>query len=375
MRQTVLMRMGLNAICPYYTMFPLNFPVRVLARSKQGQIVADPFCGRGTTLFAARQKSLLGYGIDTSPVAIAISRAKLFFATAEEVLESYDSLMKQTGEQGVPKGEFWRMAFDEETIATLCRLRQALIDAERDDESAAVSVLRGIVLGALHGPLNKSSFPSSFFSNQMMRTFAPKPDYAVRFWKERHLLPPFSDVREVIKRRANRFLKKTPSDVPGAYAYQGDARVEDSYKHLPGLIDWVVTSPPYYGMRTYEADQWLRLWFMGGPERPIYTNPNQLRHCDQETFTNDLASVWDRIAATASPDIRMIIRFGAISSRKTDYTEILHNSLEYSEADWHLTATRLAGHSGDGKRQSVTMGKRGQSSTVEERDFYVRLLH
>jgi hypothetical protein len=368
-------RNSLNSICPYYTMFPLDFPLRVLARARRGQVVADPFCGRGTTLFAARQKSLLGYGIDTSPVATAISRAKLFSATAEDVLEAYDSLMQDIDDQDVPEGEFWQMAFHEETMATLCRLRQALIDTEGVDEPAAISILRGIALGALHGPLNKSGFPSSFFSNQMMRTFAPKPDYAVKFWKERDLLPPFSDVREVIKRRANRFLKEIPGDVQGAFVYHGDARLEDSYEHLPGLIDWVVTSPPYYGMRTYEVDQWLRLWFIGGPEHPVYTNQNQLQHSDQETFVRDLASVWDHIAEMASPDICMIIRFGAIGSRKADYTEILHNSLDYSMADWRHTASRRAGHSGDGKRQSIAMGKRGQSSTVEERDFYVRLQH
>jgi hypothetical protein len=209
----------------------------------------------------------------------------------------------------------------------------------------------------------------------MMRTFAPKPDYAVRFWIKRKLSPPFSDVRAVIKKRANRFLKKLPHEVSGSYAQHGDARLDDSYEHLPGPIDWVVTSPPYYGMTTYEVDQWLRLWFIGGPNHPVYTNPNQLQHCDQETFAYNLASVWDRIAEAASPDIKMVIRFGAISSRKADYSAILKKSLEFSVADWRLSATRYAGHSGDGKRQSVIMGKRGQSRTVEERDFYARLLH
>jgi len=369
------MQHPLNGICPYYTMFPLDFPKRVLRNAHPEQIVVDPFCGRGTTLFAARERSIRCYGIDTSPVAVAISRAKLVFARIEDVLAAYDSLMKKAHQPDVPKGKFWRYAFHRKTLTILCTLREVLKEIEGPDEPPSVSILRGVALGALHGPLNKFPSPSSYFSNQMMRTFAPKPDYAVRFWEKRELLPPFSEVREVIERRVTRFLNALPPKISGVHVHHGDARVDESYKQLPGPIDWVVTSPPYYGMRTYEEDQWLRLWFLGGPDRPVYSNPNQLRHCDQKTFTRDLASVWNHIAENASPDVRMVIRFGAISSRKADYSAILRRSLEYSTADWRLTTARRAGHAGDGKRQSVAMGKRGQSNTIEECDFYTRLLN
>jgi len=50
---------ALNAICPYFTMFPLEYPLRVLRRHIAARpTVVDPFCGRGTTLFAARKLGL-----------------------------------------------------------------------------------------------------------------------------------------------------------------------------------------------------------------------------------------------------------------------------------------------------------------------------
>jgi DNA modification methylase len=62
-----------NAICPYYTMFPLEFPLRLLKKHKAiSPTVFDPFCGRGTTIYAARKLGLRSYGIDTSPIAAAI---------------------------------------------------------------------------------------------------------------------------------------------------------------------------------------------------------------------------------------------------------------------------------------------------------------
>src|SRR5258708_33526372 len=71
-------QMALNAICPYFTMFPLEFPRRILARhARAGQRVLDPFCGRGTTNFAARLAGLESLGVDSSPVSGALTPAEL----------------------------------------------------------------------------------------------------------------------------------------------------------------------------------------------------------------------------------------------------------------------------------------------------------
>src|SRR5712691_10633239 len=69
---------ALNAVCPYYTMFPLEFPLGVLTRqSRPQQWVLDPFCGRGTTTFAARLLGLPSVGLDSNPLAAALAAAKL----------------------------------------------------------------------------------------------------------------------------------------------------------------------------------------------------------------------------------------------------------------------------------------------------------
>ena len=73
---------ALNAVCPYYTMYPLDFPLGILERfGKRGDWVIDPFCGRGTTNFAARLRKMPSIGVDSSPVATAVAQAKLATAT------------------------------------------------------------------------------------------------------------------------------------------------------------------------------------------------------------------------------------------------------------------------------------------------------
>ena len=69
---------ALNGVCPYFTMFPLVFPLRILERyASRGEWVLDPFSGRGTTNYAARLLGLPSVGIDSSPVASALTQAKM----------------------------------------------------------------------------------------------------------------------------------------------------------------------------------------------------------------------------------------------------------------------------------------------------------
>ncbi|CAL1241131.1 DNA methyltransferase [Candidatus Methylocalor cossyra] len=49
-------------------MFPLDFPLNILKRrAHAGDVVHDPFCGRGTTNYAARLLGLSSLGVDSSP--------------------------------------------------------------------------------------------------------------------------------------------------------------------------------------------------------------------------------------------------------------------------------------------------------------------
>jgi hypothetical protein len=191
---------NLNALCPYYTMYPLDFPLRVLAnRTHPQEWILDPFCGRGTTNFAARLVGLSSVGIDSSPIAVAIAMAKFLRVPADAVVAAAEAALAETNSPlDIPEGEFWSWAYHEDTLGELCRLRAALM--LNCDEPARI-MLRAIILGALHGPVRKGK--PSYFSNQSPRTFAPKPAYAVRFWKKQGILPPCVKALNIIQRKAS----------------------------------------------------------------------------------------------------------------------------------------------------------------------------
>ncbi|MCX8999127.1 site-specific DNA-methyltransferase [Rhizobiaceae bacterium BDR2-2] len=362
---------ALNAICPYFTMFPLEYPLRVLKRHvKSAPIVLDPFCGRGTTLFAARTLGVAAWGIDSSPVAVAIAKAKLATCNVEEPLQLAADLLEATEPVDVPATPFFQAAYHPDTLKDICALREGL--PSLGSETDASTILRAAVLGCLHGPLPKHMENAGYLSNQMPRTYASKPDYAVRFWKERNLKAPKIDVLRVLRRKIERLVgleRTAPS--PISQVLCGDAQSIDVFQLVSAAPSVVITSPPYYGMRTYVQDQWLRNWFLGGPAAIDYSAGPQLDHGGKSAFATSLGKVWRNIANTTVPTetLHMYVRFGIIPSAAVDAKAIFKRSLEESGVAWRLMSTRPAKAADAGKRQADQM--KAVSSAAVEFDFHV----
>ncbi len=341
--------MALNGICPYFTMFPLDFPLSVLReRASAGDVVLDPFCGRGTTNYASRLLGLSSIGIDSSPVAVALAQAKLANATPDAIVRATAEILEEvSGSSEIPAEEFWGWAFHPDTLATLCRLRDGLL---RDCRSDARKALRAVILGGLHGPRPKTR--QAYFSNQAPRTYAPKPRYAVKYWSERGLRPEYVDVPALIAWRAAWYYGREATTGHGQII-AGDSRDESTLARLaPGAaVRWVITSPPYYGLRTYLPDQWLRLWFLGASPGVDYSQRGQLAHSSPEYFAAQLAQAWRNAGRVSAPDARLVVRFGGINDRRVDALELIQHSLR--DTGWQQDTVEPAGAADQGHRQAV----------------------
>ena len=356
---------ALNGICPYFTMFPLDFPYAILrAHAQPGEWVIDPFCGRGTTNYASRALGLPSIGIDSNPVAVALSQAKLANTTPAQIMRAAHRVLDEVAEPGdIPQGEFWEWAFHQDVLRILCRLREGLL---RDCRSDSRKALRAVILGALHGPRQKQR--PSYLSNQSQRTYAPKPRYAVNYWKARNLVPLPVDVLDVIRVRAQRYYANETTKAVGRII-AGDSRSRKICVQLTGerAVQWVITSPPYYGMKTYLPDQWLRSWFLGGPAQVDYSTQGQISHAGPEVFALQLREVWRNIGVLCAAGARMVVRFGAINDRKVDALELLKLSLQGS--GWEIVNVQSAGSASRGRRQALHFAPSGKGA-IEEYDVW-----
>jgi hypothetical protein len=204
----------------------------------------------------------------------------------------------------------------------------------------------------------------------MPRTYASKPAYAVKFWKARGMEPTRVPALDVIARRADRILKSAPL-AQGGRVYLGDST--EILRGLSQKFDLVVTSPPYYGMRTYVSDQWLRSWFLGGlPEVPYNSSGQIARQPNQEAFIQALANVWAATARRCRRGARLAIRFGALPSARTDPEQLMLSSIRQADAGWSVKEVRPAGTSPKQARQAEQFGQAG--SAVDEVDVIAELI-
>jgi DNA methylase len=297
-----------HSICPYFAMFPESFAKRnILAWSKRDDIVLDPFCGRGTTILESLLNERRAIGCDTNPVAFCISRAKAVPPSLDEILIRLATLesrfAKYTPKAKELDDEFFTACFYEDTLRQILFLRDRL-DWRTQPTDCFIAAL---ALGCLHGESHRTDL---CFSNRMPRTISTKPAYSVRWWRDHGCVPPPRDVFFILRKAAKYRYESSPPPLKGRVV-EGDARKASMLlKAYRQRVKLVVTSPPYLDITDYHEDQWLRLWFLGGPQKPISGQGRDDRHRLVEVYWQFLAEAWVGIVPLLHRSCQIVVRIG-----------------------------------------------------------------
>ena len=261
-----------SGIGPYYAMFPREFAFEVIETySSIGQNILDPFAGRATSIYAAAALQRHGYGIEINPVGWLYGKVKLNPANKDKLLiRNYKigEIAKTISKEELDDlPEFFSYCYTDRVLRYLLAARKAL----SWQKSSTDGTLMAIILVHLHG--NKESS----FSNQMRQGKAMHPDYSIRWWQERSMLPPDIDpVEFMINRIKWRYAKGIP-EIEKSKIILGDStsKLKELNKKVRTRqiepFDLLFTSPPYYKITNYYYDQWLRLWMLGNSDKPTWT--------------------------------------------------------------------------------------------------------
>lgn len=358
------MRHRFHAICPYFAMFPEHFVRKHLVWSKVGDWIFDPFSGRGTTVFESLLNDRRAAGCDTSPVAVCVSRAKTSSPRKQEAVARIAELRgKYIPGEAEDLSDFFIRCFHKKTLGQLLYLRRSLEWPLNDTDC----FLAALTLGCLHGESHRSQ---RYFSNRMPRTISTKPDYSVRWWKRYGYEPPERDVFSILESEVEyRFL--TPPPAGRGEVLRGDARKASLlFPDLVGQVGLVITSPPYLDTTHFAEDQWLRLWFLGGPDRPARVGASDDRHTSVVSYWNFLAEAWAGLRDLLRPDARLIIRIGGAKLNVEEIARGLSSSLEKGLGQKPSVVERGASEISGGQVRSFQKQTRGPRF---EYDFHFRL--
>jgi SAM-dependent methyltransferase len=238
--------------------------------TKPGDVVYDPFMGRGTTLLEA---ALLGrhvVGCDISPLSERLIRPRLELPEMTEVeqrlkLLDFDSITEAGSDVAafeVSEDDLLTF-YHPETLRQIQALRSYLHEREQSGEIDAVDRwIRMVAINRLTG------HSTGFFS-----VYTMPPNQAVsaksqrRINERRKQTPPERDVKSIISKKS-RSLMRNGSDAERVALHaagEGAKYLARSCDATPEIeansVDLVVTSPPFLDVVDYQGDNWLRGWF------------------------------------------------------------------------------------------------------------------
>lgn len=226
--------------------------------SQRGDIVLDPFSGKGTAPLEACLAGRVGVGNDLAPEAYVVTRAKVNPVSLKEVrfwAERASRLMRPDAVSVYDVEDDVRVFYHPQTLKQILAVRELLLEAD-DDTS---NFVKACMLGILHGSSEISlSVPCS-------HSFSMAPRYIRRYVSEHRLKKPLRNVLGCLMKKAEMVLADGLPPVRGA-AFNLDAV---KLPFTDESFDLIVTSPPYFNLQTYAWDNWLRLWFLGHDYRDV----------------------------------------------------------------------------------------------------------
>lgn len=228
--------------------------------TKSGDLVYDPFMGRGTTLIEAAILDRIPIGCDINPLSRLLCEPRLSFPNCDEVINRLSEI--PTTPLGPVRNDLL-VFYHRETLDQVTALREYLINKQK--KGTLDSTDRWIRMVATNRLTGHSP---GFFS---VYTLPPNQALSVksqeRINNKRNLVPPRRDIVQLIIRKTRALLTTLEATADARLATRGkDARFLTSSADVTSdisanTIQLVVTSPPFLDVVNYKHDNWLRCWF------------------------------------------------------------------------------------------------------------------
>ena len=296
----------------YRACFKPQLPRFFIERLTQpGDVVYDPFMGRGTTLLEAALLGRVPFGCDVNPLSQVLTRPRLNPPTIDQVAQRIQQIDFHSSEQ-FPADLL--VFYHPETLKEITSLKKYLLDRCEKNEVDPVDDL--ICLMALNRLTGHSP---GFFS---VYTLPPNQAVSVKSQQkintQRNQAPPRRKVRELILKKTRILLSDCDSRVRTTLkSVAGQSRLftglASATPDIPSdSVTLVVTSPPFLDVVDYATDNWLRCWFLGiDPKTVRLTVPKKL-----EDWQAAMSAVFRELHRVVRPGGHVAFEVGEVRGGK-----------------------------------------------------------
>src|ERR1039457_6413961 len=284
--------------------------------TKPGEVVYDPFMGRGTTVLEAALLGRVPYGCDINPLSVVLTRPRLRPPLLEEVAQRLREIDFACSDE-FP--EDLLVFFHPDTLRAIASLKKYLLDRRTAKTLDAVD--DWICLLALNRLTGHSP---GFFS---VYTLPPNQAVSVKSQlkinaKRNQTPPPREGVKVILKKSRHLLVdchsatRKTLASV-AAKSLLLTTPAAATPKIRSNSISLVVTSPPFLDVVQYADDNWLRCWFAGiDPKTVKLTVPKKL-----DAWKDVMTEVFRELYRVLKPGGHVAFEVGEVHGGKTKLEE------------------------------------------------------
>ena len=301
----------------YRACFKPQLPRFFIERLTQpGEVVYDPFMGRGTTVLEAALLGRVPCGCDINPLSVVLTRPRLHPPRLEDVAQRLQQI-DFTSFDEFP--EDLLVFFHPDTLRAIASLKKYLL--ERRKAEALDAVDDWICLLALNRLTGHSP---GFFS---VYTLPPNQAVSVKSQQKinarRQQTPPPRDVVKIILKKTRILLSDCDTATRQTLASVAPRAVllTQPAARTPQIPDQsvslVVTSPPFLNVVDYATDNWLRCWFLGIDAQTVrLTVPRKL-----EAWQAAMTDVFHELHRVLKPGGHVAFEVGEVHGGKTKLEE------------------------------------------------------
>lgn len=266
-----------------------------------GDVVYDPFAGRGTTPLEAALARRVPYACDINPLSRVLLEPRLAPPSIDDVRQRLVSLDLDRSTRAPRDLEVF---YHPATLNEIAALRHYLIDRDRAGTLDALDRwIRMVTVNRLTG--HSPGFLSVYTLPPNQATTVPNQR---KINEKRGQVPPRRDLRAIVLKKSRALLGDlTPADRRHLAKAAAGARLLTKAAHdTPelggGTVDLAVTSPPFLTVVNYKMDNWLRCWFCGiDPAGVRITNVRRVE-------------LWQAAMAEVFRELRRLLKRGACAA-------------------------------------------------------------
>ncbi|MDR1009885.1 MAG: hypothetical protein LBM04_01925 [Opitutaceae bacterium] len=251
----------------YRACFKPQLPEYFITRhTKPGDLVYDPFGGRGTTAIEAALHGRRVATNDINPLSRILTEPRLELpppALIRARLDALAPLLAQTDAHPLTPDIDLTMFYEPRTLQHLLALRAYLHERRvTATEDSADRWLRMVATNRLTG-----HSPGFFSVYTLPPNQAASAKRQIEINRKRAQTPPYRDILAIIwKKTRNLTSDLTPAQTASLRAAARDAQYLNApAASTPALasntVALTVTSPPFLNIVQYADDNWLRCWF------------------------------------------------------------------------------------------------------------------